>query len=285
LVEYCPALADCRLGYSEADQVLTVVSGQPDELPIALLKKLALRICAATSIRILSADSKPLYRGNEAQINAKNKSITLGRYSMGTATLEQNSTETVKTTQVATVPILLELDAIALRAETDPGTLAAQINGLGFGLVAGFDPSAGTHKAPDYAVEAFADSWVEQQLDKIRREQKRLLLEGSDPVAVAVAIAPVAPAPPPETRFKVFKKSNTKNRTLAEFLKAQGYGDRKRVEVFEAIAKLPNRAEDTPPELAKFEAMIQFVLNSVSTKPTPALRLEYIAAARNVTGE
>jgi hypothetical protein len=55
--------------------------------------------------------------------------------------------------------------------------------------------------------------------------------------------------------------------------------------VFEAIAKLPNRAEDTPPELAKFEAMIQFVLNSVSTKPTPALRLEYIAAARNVTGE
>lgn len=82
-------------------------------------------------------------------------------------------------------------------------------------------------------------------------------------------------------RFKAFKRGNTRAKTIAAFLDAQGYGDKKRSEMLEAIATLPDAQADigTPGEQA-----LSYLLRSIGAKPNSTNRKAFIAEAQKLQG-
>lgn len=253
---------------------------------------------------ILGAKEISLYRGNdlllvEPTVKSPDKmsdNSPLGKTNMAVATQERkpktprtNSRSTQPPQPKLMLPTVRGLEILAQNTNTPAEAIATQICDLGH--FAGFDLVTSSYLADEAGIDAWLDKWLEDD----RAKRKTALLSPPStktPPSAEKSVKPkVAKSPTTLQRkttttstrktFRDFKKSSKYARTLGNFLDAQNWADKIRIEVVEGIAALSALPQEpnTLPERA---------LAKIASKYPKAMQANaaggMIAAAKEIMG-
>lgn len=216
-----------------------------------------------------------------------------------------DSPETSNTMPVG-VPTLQSINILAASLGIDTGFIVRQINAQG-GL-AGWDADTQSYKTTEQHWQKFV-SWYQGHLASLLNGQTATI----EPATIAPeqngkAITPRKPQQPrrqataakttrksaatpkpPKTdagesspRFKEFTRATGYEKTIGNFLTAQGWDDTKRAETLEAIAVLPDTATDTS---AFSERCMVKLLSKYAKGDRQNARIKFINAAKKITGK
>lgn len=310
-----PILKHSNLMLTGRERTLAIVC-PPESLLKVLDKVVDLRlqsfyVAAAKQVRIyggneLIYESPTLPRVEIATSQAETDKLgkkPKGVHSMTTAAVQERPTETksVNESVAVTLPELEDLTTLAEKTGQPAAAIAQQIHAAGY--PAGLNRRSQNYEASVEGIRQWVNEFLQQDIESYKRQREAELmgitpynglvptqeaLTTTQPKKVRTRRAKKTDSPQQtsgKVRFKSFQKANSRNGTLGKFLAAQKWDDAKRIEILEQISQLPPEAPAEGEEMSFAEHCVQYVLKNYSSKPTPAMRREFIATAKEMQGQ
>lgn len=305
-------LRSSTMTITHPDRVLLISCDRPS---VGAIKraKINLRIaawllCGAKKLSVYCSDGELIFDQSTWPIDEwnilNNNEIpnTLEDSCMATATKErivaQASSAMATPSQLTGLIKLSPISGLAQNTGQDAESIAKEIASKGH-LVGVLDE--GTFVASDDGIAAWTDDWLAQDLAVYKEKRRSQLLALTTTIATPTTkpktTRPASRRKPaadtangatatttPRSRsysFKKFARANSREGTIGKFLAAQGFDEKGRIEMIEAIAALPKEPGD---ELTQPEAALQRILKVYGVKAKNA-RQQFIDTAIKMTGQ